>query len=307
MPTLLMLAPAVIGVVVSMLLIRLWPRLLPGLPRRVRTLAATGLGVALAVEVVVLASGSWPFLTSGHLPPFEWLSIIPGDWQFAAPLLGGVIATALQCVPAPTGPRREVAELAPRTPFTFAPAPWLVGTGAMVAIAVLLAVTGGLASRPDEEGAYTMWVQDAGLGTVGRLIYGWAFSGPSLLLLFLLTVATVLGLTLIARPPIAEDTAGDLAARWSRSRTILVTACGAVVIHVGTVLIFFAYTASLSTGVPVGDAVVPVYPPFAVLAPVLLGLGVGSIIVGFVLWFRLFIEQLTAAIAARYSHAAHAD
>ena len=306
MPALLMLAPAVIGVVVSILLIRTWPRLLPSLPRRVRILAAVGLGVALAVEVVMVASGSWPFQSVGFTTPLQWLSLIPGDWQFAAPLLGGVIVTALQCVPTPSGPRREVAELAPRTPFTFASAAWLRGTGIAVAVAVLLAVTGGLASRPDEDGAYTMWLQDAGLGIVGRLIYGWAFSGPSLLLLLLLTVTTLLGLTLIARPPIAEDTAGDVAARRARSRTILVTACGAVLIHVGTVLIFFAYTANLSTGVSVGDAVVPVYPPFAVLAPALLGLGIGAIIVGFVLWCRLFIEQLTA-IAARHSHASHAD
>lgn len=307
MPVLLMLAPAVIGVVVAMLLIRLWPRLLPNLPQRVSTLAATGLGLALTVEIVMLASGSWPFQTIGHPEPFEWLSFIPGQWQFAAPLLGGLIAAALQSLPAPTRPPRKAAELAPRTPFTFAPVRWLIGAGVLVAVAVLLAVLGGMASQPDEEGAYTMWMQDAGLGLVGRLVYGWAFSGPSLLLLLLLILATLLGLTFIARPPIWENTAGDLANRRSRSRTILATTCGAVLIHVGAVLVFLAYTANLSTGVPVGDALIPVYPPFAVLAPVFGGLGIGALIAGFALWLRLLIEQLAAATATRSRDTAHAN
>ncbi|KAF2414662.1 hypothetical protein B1729_03515 [Microbacterium sp. B35-04] len=306
MPVVLMLAPAVIGVVVAMLLIRLWPRAVPLLPRRVVALTTIGLGAALTLEVVVLASGSWPFQTIGHLAPLEWLSLIPGGWQFAAPLLAGLVAAGLQCVPAQAGPRRKVAQLAPRTAFSFAPARWVIGAGALTAAAILLALVGGMASSPDERGEYTMWMQDAGVGAVGRLIYGWAFSWPSLVLLLCLTGTTLVGLSLIARPPIGDDPTADMAARRSRSRTILVTVSGAVVLHIGAVLIFFAYTANLNTGVPVGDAIVPIYPPFAIFAPLCLGLGIGAVTVGLVLWFRLLIEQFAAARATAHESASHA-
>lgn len=302
---LMVLAPAVMGVVAAVLLVRLRPRSVPNLPPRLTTLATVGLGLALVMSFVMLASGSWPFKGVGD-SSLEWLSRTTGGWQFAVPLLGGVIATVLQCVPASVGKQLGVAELAPRTPFSFATFPWLLGTGALVGVAFMAALLGGLASRPDEDGAYTMWVQDVGLGTVGRLIYGWSFSAPSLLLLLLLTVATLIGLTLIARPSIAEPAAEDLANRRSRTRTLLATTSGAALIHLGTVLIYFAYTANLSTEIPVGDALVPVYPPFAVLAPLFLGSGIGAIMVGFVLLFLLLIEQLTAASAKRESAATHA-
>jgi hypothetical protein len=306
MVALMGIVPAVMGVVAAVLLVRSRPRSVPNLPRRLTTLATVGLGVALAMSFVMLASGSWPFQSVGDSSLLESLSRIIGGWQFAVPLLGGVIATVLQCVPASAGQRKGVAELAPRTPFSFATVPWLLGTGVLLGVAFVAALLGGLASRPDEDGAYTMWVQDVGLGTVGRLIYGWSFSAASLVLLLLLTVATIVGLTLIARPSIAEPAAEDLANRRSRTRTLLATTSGSALIHLGTVLIFFACTANLSTGIPVGDALVPVYPPFAVLAPLFLGSGIGAIIVGFVLWFLLLIEQLTAASAKRESTATHA-
>lgn len=306
MPNLVMLAVVVVGVVVALLVFRKWPRSVPDLPRRVTTLAVVGVGLALVIEVVVLASGNWPFQSISHPAPFGWLSSIPGEWQFVAPLVGGVVASVLLSVPAPARARRDGAALARRTPFTFVTFPWLITTAALVAVAVLLAVAGGLASQPDENGHYTMWMQDSGLGDVGRLIYGWSFSGPSLVLLLLLAVTTLVGLALIARPALADSSEEDVAIRRVRSRTLLATACGAVLIHVGAVLIFFAYTANLSAGVPVGKAVVPVYPPFAILAPVFLGLGVATIIIGFVLWFRLLIEQLTAANRAPKGNATHA-
>lgn len=307
MPILLILVLAVIGVVIALLMIRLRPRPVPNLPRRVTALAVVGIGLALTIEFVVLASGSWPFQSTGYAAPLRWLSDIPGEWQFTAPLLGGVIASVLLSVPAPAHLRRDgSAALTRRTPFTFVSLPWLITTAALVTVAILLAVAGGLASQPDEKGLYTMWLQDAGLGDVGRLIYGWAFSGPSMVLLLLLVAATVSGLARIARPSIANPAAEDVAIRRARTRTLLATTCGAVLIHVGAVLVFFAYTANLSAGIPVGEVSVPVHSPFAVLAPAFLGLGVGAIIIGFVLWLRILIEKLTALSRTREGNATHA-
>lgn len=306
MSILLILALAVIGVVTAILVIRLWPRPVPDLPRRVTALAVVGIGLALAIEFVVLASGSWPFQTIGHAAPLQWLSDIPGEWQFAAPLLGGVVATVLLSVPTPAHARRQGAALTRRTPFTFVSLPWLVAAAVLGAVAILLAVVGGLASRPDEDGRYTMWMQDTGLGDVGRLTYGWAFSGPSLVLLFLLAIATVVGLALIARPPLVGPVEEDVAIRRARSRTLLGATCGAALIHVGAVLVFFAYTANLSAEIPLGEALVPVYPPFAALAPAFLGLGIGAIVVGFVLWLRLLVERLTTGNRTRNGDPAHA-
>lgn len=299
----LMIAPAVIGLVLAMLLTRLWPRVVPDLPARARVWVVIGLAIAVTVAVAVLGSGNWPFQMVTLPGPLVWLSTIPGEWQFTAPLVGGIVAAGLQCIPAMPRPRRTVADLARRTPATFAPRGWLAFAIVIAVSAVALAVVGGAASQPGEDGAYSMWMQDAGVGTVGRLIYGWAFSGPSLLLIAVLAATTVLGLALIARPPVAEESAGDLEIRRFRSRTILMTASGAGLIHLGAVLIFFAYTAALNTGIPLDDALVPVFPPFAFLAPALLILGVCAITTGFVFWFQVLIEQLAATRTRTASHA----
>ncbi|QEW03036.1 hypothetical protein [Microbacterium lushaniae] len=306
MPTLLAITPGLVGLLIAMVVIRLWPHSVPLVPRIRSVSAGVGLGLALTVEIVVLASGNWPFQSAGHPWPLEWLSGIPGDWQVAAPLLAASIAVAFQAVPVPARPPSTTAVLTRRTPFAFAPKRWLITAGVLITVAAALAVAGGLASQPDEDGAFTMWVQDAGVGSVGRLIYGWAFSLPSVVLLSLLGAATLLALLSVARPSIAEDAAGDQAIRRSWSRTILATTCGAVLIHVGGVLTFFAYTANLRTGVPLDDAIIPVFPPFAALAPLLIVLGVGAIIAGFVIWFRLFLEQMSIAAAVRHSDAGHA-
>jgi hypothetical protein len=302
----LTIALAVIGVAVAALLIRSWPRPAPALVRRLSALGVVGIGFALALELVVLVSGSWPFYSIGHAAPLEWLSSIPGEWQFAAPLLGGMVASGMLSMPAPPQVRRGGAALARRTVFTFASVPWLTTTAILIAVAVLLALAGGLASRPDEGGRYTMWMQDAGVGDVGRLVYGWAFSGPSLLLLLLLATTTLVGLALIARPPVAPSAEIDVAIRRARSRTLLATTCGAVLLHIGAVFVFFAYTADLNAGVFVGEHVVPVYPPFAALAPVFLGLGIGALVVGAVVWFRLLIEHLTMLSRAHEGTTTHA-
>lgn len=303
MSVVLMIAPAVIGLVLAMLLARLRPRVLPDLPAWARVWVVLGLVVAVSLVIVVQATGNWPFQQITLPTPFAWLSAIPGEWQFTAPLVGGIVAIVLQCMPTRPRRRRAVADLARRTPLTFAPRGWFAFAIVVAISSVLLAVVGGVASQPDEDGAYSMWMQDAGVGTVGRLIYGWAFSGWSLILLAALAATTVLGLALISQPPLADDPARDLGTRRSRSRTILKTASGGGIIHLGAVLIFFAYTAALNTGLPVDDALVPVFPPFAFLAPALLVIGVCAITTGFVLWFRVLIEQLTATRARTPSHA----
>lgn len=306
MPALLGLAPGAVGLVLAMLLIALRSRRRPNLGARLRAVTAMGVSVALVIEILVLASGSWPFQSVAQPPPFEWLSSIPGQWQFAAPLAAGLVAVAAQAVPAPSTPASGQAALTRRTPFAFTSRRWLIVTGALVAVSALSAVVGGLASQPDEDGNYTMWLQDAGLGTIGTLIYGWHYSIPNLLLLLLLAAVTLITLALIARPPIANDAAGDLEKRRLRSRNVLASCCGALMLHLGAVFTFFAFTANLNTGTPVGDAVIPLYPPFAALAPVLIIVGIAGITAGLTTWFTLLLEQLRVAATRRAKDSAGA-
>src|SRR5690606_28820200 len=56
MVVLMVLAPAVMGVVAAILLVRSRPRSVPNLPARLTTLAVVGLGLALAMSCVMLAS-----------------------------------------------------------------------------------------------------------------------------------------------------------------------------------------------------------------------------------------------------------
>ena len=60
-------------------------------------------------------------------------------------------------------------------------------------------------------------LQDAGLGTIGTLIYGWHYSIPNLLLLLLLAAVTLITLALIwqQRPVIP----------WPIAGTLMITTC----------------------------------------------------------------------------------
>ncbi|WP_194384571.1 hypothetical protein [Microbacterium luteum] len=272
-------------------------------------IAALVIGVALAGEFLVLGSGSWPFRSMGAptgLEMVSWLFGIPGEWQFVAPLILGLVGVAPLLAPDTRGVRSGGATVARRTILSFVPRGWAVTCGVLALVAVGLTLIGGGMSSPDGDGRFTMWAQDVGVGEVGTLVYGWAYSWPSLIALGGLIGASTIALAIIAHPPLGADEQKDRARRRSRSRAVVATASGGLFFHIGAVLIFFAKTASLKAGVFVDEDVVPVFPPFAAAGPFILLLGVAAIVSGFAVWTALLLTHARDAVAARQRVAARA-
>ncbi|MDZ8200279.1 hypothetical protein RZO50_02050 [Microbacterium sp. SSW1-59] len=272
-------------------------------------IAALAIGVALAGELLVLGSGSWPFMSMGASTGLEmvsWLFGIPGEWQFVAPLILGFVGLTPLLAPDARGVRSGGATVARRTILSFVPRGWAVLCGVLALVAVGLTLVGGGMSSPDEDGRFTMWAQDVGMSEVGTLVYGWAYSWPSLIALGVLVGASAIALAIIAHPPLDAEEQEDQARRRSRSRAVAATASGGLFFHIGAVLIFFAYTASLKAGVFVDDDVVPVFPPFAAAAPFFLILGVAAIVSGFAVWTTLLLAHARDVTRAHQRVAARA-
>ncbi|MDZ8173004.1 hypothetical protein [Microbacterium xanthum] len=264
--------------------------------------AASAVGAALAGELLVVGSASWPFMSMGAPPGLEvasWLFRIPGEGQFIAPLILSLIGVAPLVMPTGQGVRSGRVTVARRTILSFVPSGWSVLAGVLTLVAVVLTLVGGALSSPDEDGRFTMWTQGTGVGEVGTLIYGWAYSWPSVVALGLLLGMSAIALAIIAHPPLSADEQGDRARRRSRSRAVVATVSGGLFFHIGAVMVFFAKTASLEAGVFVADQVVPIFPPFAAGGPVFLLIAVAAIASGFALWTALLLAHVRDAAAAR--------
>ena len=254
------------------------------------TLAAAG---TASLVVIALRVGMLPAIITGDLWNYPWE--LHAAIRYALPLVLGVLVTLVLAVPARRA-SSPAASLTPRRWTSFLSPARLAATAAVLVLVLAITVAAGLASTVDEEGHHTRYVVELGRSAMEASIYGWHDSLVPLLLLAALTVTTVGAWSAIARPPLREDLAQDVASRRLRSANIARAATGALLLHLSTVLtsLHGTATASLTVHAESGEFF-RATPAFAALAPALQGGAVLVEVLGLGLWV------LTALSAVRHA------
>ncbi|MCM3662595.1 hypothetical protein M3148_16600 [Georgenia satyanarayanai] len=263
-------------------LVRRRPRAEIGHSVRRWTLAA-GL---FAVIVIVIERLSW-------VVPTPTASSTAQVLGFVAPLGAGLIAVLVLMLPTALRQGTGTADLSPRTLTSFAARGWLLTLSALTVLILTVTALAGRASIPDEQGHYRHYEIELATGvTAGTDIYGWYYSVPSIIVLALLLVATLVAVRAVARPPLTPDLAGDAPTRRWRTRNIVAISAGAMLIHLAAVLNHLAGTAALSAGFTTDQGWVSAQPPLIILqAPMRLG-ATGVELVGWFLWFAVVLAAL---------------
>ena len=268
-----------------------WPRRGPELtPRRV-LVAVAGM-LILTLALLIRAWMSHP-----------WFSIDPG-WgatyqvNVAAYLLPFILGTTLTVAAAWPVRGHEAAgraTLERRGVLTFTRRWWWVAMTIVLLVSIGLAVGAGLASSPDSNGQYTMYVVTPGGGTAAStLIYGWYFSVPSAGGAAVLLAVFAMALMVVARSPLRIDPALDETVRRRRARDVTAAVAGALTLHLGAVLASLGGTASLTLMFSTSVGMLTVVSTFAALGPALTIAGQLVTAVGFALWWLIVLSALTA-------------
>ncbi|WP_193107127.1 hypothetical protein [Brachybacterium sp. FME24] len=282
------------------------------LPASVRRWLVTGVGSALALLLllpVLSLPGVIPHLPRSFLADWHGLTLT----GLAAPLVAGIVATALLALPMPERDGSGTADLSRRTAFGFVARPWALALAASAAAALGLAIAAGMASTLDDQGRRTMYVVDVGTTAVGSTIYGWFFSVPCLVLLAVLLATSAATTVLISRPPWDRDRKVDTSIRRRRTRDVLTVAVGALLLHLSGVLRFLANTAALEGGMTAGDGTwFWAITPFSALETALRFLGNATDVAGWLLWLLVLLATLagsarhrTTAERAAWTDASH--
>lgn len=249
---------------------------------------------ALTAGAAAVVMMGFPFV--GVLPLWidapmrTWLAV--GNFRYALPLVLGLIVIAVLGLS--RGPREASAgaHLAPRTWRSFLAIWWLGACLAVLAVILGLTFAAGLASQPDDDGNYTMYLVDFGSSAAGSSIYGWHYSALPLVLLALMVLATWWALSSIARPPLGSDPVTDAATRRLHSTNVVRVALGALLLHLGAILSSLANTASLTSTLHASDGTYFTSgTPFSALTDVLV---YSSILVDIVGLGLLIFTALTA-------------
>jgi hypothetical protein len=241
---------------------------------------------------------------------YRWWSVFPFWWPtfaddgyvyvgfvgYVVPLALCFIALLVVAMPSRAAGTRGAAQLTARTPFTFAPRPWLALFVVVIAAIVLVSVSAGLASSPDEAGRYLMYtVQMSATSSASSSIFGWFYSVPCLVLVAIVAATTVLALWAIGRPPLAVDRERDAVHRVTRVRIVLAVASGGLLLHLGTILNSLAGTSALRGGLSAGVAGwVEVGTAFAAMGPALTIAAYTTIVAGLGAWWLVFLMAVFA-------------
>lgn len=250
----------------------------------VAVLAATGV-VLLGVFSSLPAGPSVPVLV---------------EHRYVVPLLAGLVGVVLCLVPVVRRPTTGSADLSRRTPTTFAPRWWFAALAVVVAVLLLVTVLAGLASRPDEDGRYTMHHVDFGAAAMGTGIYGWYYSVPALVVMAALLLAAVAASWALARPPVAHEArTADVAIRRWRTRNVLALAAGALLVHLAVVLRSLAGTASARAMVTTAEGAFGAGSTFAALEAPLRVASTAVEVGGWFLWFAVLFAAAVPALRRR--------
>lgn len=256
------------------------------------TAAVAGGAVVLPAAYSVL--GAVPLWVEA---PRELWSVAFGA-RYALPLVLGLAALVALGAVRPYRAPSTGASLAPRTWRTFLDARWLAAR--VIGLVLVPTLAAGMASGPDENGEYTLYVVDVGSGTLGTGIYGWHHSALPLVLLMPLGAATWWALSRIARPPLAEAEPADTAKRRRRSANVARVALGALLLHLGTILTSLANTSRLSGTFSGGDrGWFSISTPFAALSGALDVLSAVAACAGCALWVFTALTAVPAPSPSR--------
>ena len=292
-----------IAPIVGLVLAVLWvghrsPRGAAGTPRKVRGFTLVGVGIALFGALIVELSGNSAYSADASPLPLSW---VPGDWRYVVPLLSGLAGVLVLMLPLLGRGSRGSAQLARRTAFSFAGVRWLVSAVALMGIVVVLSIAAGFASSPDEVGRYRMLAMDSGAAEIRILIYGWYYSLPSLIAIALFAGAAAFALSVIAHPPLAASTLHDTTIRRERTRNVMGIFAGGLLVHLGAVLTFLAYTGTSNVGIFQGEDIIPIIAPFATFGPLLWILGGAASVFGFACWFEIALSSVRRPALRRVS------
>lgn len=238
-----------------------------------------------------------------QLPRPDEVAVWLIDMRFALPLILGICAVIVLGFPLPAHTERGAADLSRRTLFSFVDRRWFGGISAIVGAIIAVTVGAGLASEPDEQGLWRLFVVDlGGKAVAGANIYGWFYSLPALALLVVLLLVALIVLWLIARPSIGADRIDDVWVRRLRTRNVVVVVAGALLIHLGTILSSLGGTASLSTDVSAGEfGYATLGTSFAALQPALQVTGFVVPALGYGFWIVVLLSSIPAYRTARAS------
>lgn len=231
------------------------------------TLAA-GL-LALVGEVATRLMDVSSFLLPFELPPS--IGLWYRDYHFTVSLLLGILGVALLAFPVRAHRGRGTAELARRSLMSFARARWFIVPGIVLALTLTLTLLAGAASQPDmATGRYTAYTVDVGRGvSMGTNIYGWFYSVPAMISLGVLLAVALVGMSLVARPALAEDRDEDVRVRTLRTRNIVVASTGVLLLHLGDIFSSLAGAASMRSTISTSEGPVSFWTTFSALQPAL--------------------------------------
>lgn len=237
------------------------------------------------------------FFGASILLPFEMpdlLSSFYWDSRFVIPLALGVVGVVLLWFPIHARAGHGAAELARRSLVSFARARWFVAPGLILALILLLTAVSGAASQPEETtGRYTMYFVDLGAERgMGTSIYGWFYSVPSVIVTGLLVVVVLIGMALVARPPLAANREHDIEVRFMRTRNVVTAGTGALLLHLGLIFSSLAATASMRASFSTSEGHVSFWTAFSALQPALAVASLLCAALGVALWAAVLLSAL---------------
>lgn len=250
-----------------------------------------------AAFLAVLSEIAIRLMDVSFLLPFDvprYLSERYRDYGYTIPLLLGILGLVLLAFPVRARGGRGAAELTRRSLVSFVRGRWFAPPSVLLALILFITITAGAASQPDHEtGRYTMYFVDlGGERGMGTGIYGWFYSIPAMILTGILIVVTIVGLFLVARPPLAEDREQDICVRTTRCRNIIAAGTGALLLHLGLIFSSLAGTASVRSVFTTSEGPVKFWTTFSALEPTFIVASMLCAALGAALWVSIGLSAI---------------
>ncbi|WP_146053638.1 hypothetical protein [Microbacterium sp. Ru50] len=242
-------------------------------------------------SVIAVAALALVALWMGAMAAHRGLSDALWEARFGYPIMCGVVAVVVLLVSYRGASPGATVDLTPRHVWTFAPRSAFIGLGAALTLMVVLALTAGGVSEPDEAGAYRVFNVSFGEATTRVEIYGWHYSVPALALALFMVAGLYVYMRRIARPAWGSDRDADQTARFGRGRNAVLIASGALLLHLGFVFQSLSATSSVRIEIE-GDTNLSTGTTFAALAEALAFMGLAATTAGLACWMYVAVRGM---------------